>query len=729
MYNRLATALLLASAASASAQSERAITAADYTRAEKYLGTNVSGLVLNSGVRPTWLPDGRFWYRVTTADGAQYVTVDPARKTANRSKNCDAAVHNCTAEQPQRPGGAADATRNASVSPDGKRAVFIRDYNLWVRELANGQEKQLTTDGVKDFGYATDNAGWTRSDRAIALWSPDSKKVATYQQDERKVGEMHMVSTAVGHPTVQSWKYPLPGDSVIQMIHRVVIDVESGTLVRFKLPADAHRSTVCDHIVCGGRFADVQWFDDASKVAFVSSTRDHKQANLRIADANTGDIRDVLEERVATQYESGYGNTNWQVLPATNEVIWFSERDDWGNLYLYDLATGKLKHKITSGPGAVLRMLRVDDKTRTIYFVATGKEAGRDPYFRHLYRVGLDGRNQKLLTPENADHDVTLSPDGKYFTDSYSTPVTPPTAVLRDTNGALLLSLEKADISRLLATGWTPPIPITVKARDGKTDLYGLMYRPTQFDSTKKYPIINSIYPGPQSGSVGGYGSRAFNPARGDTRALSELGFVVVQIDAMGTPQRSKSFHDAYYGNMGDNGLPDHITGMKQLAQRHAWIDIDKVGIYGHSGGGFASADAIMRYPDFFKVAVSQAGNHDNRTYEDDWGERYHGLLTRNADGTTNYDDQANQNLAKNLKGKLLLAHGTLDGNVPPNNTLMLVNELIKHNKDFDLIMMPNRGHGFGGEAYMTRRRWDYFVKHLMGAEPPKEFQIGRPVS
>jgi len=294
--------------------------------------------------------------------------------------------------------------------------------------------------------------------------------------------------------------------------------------------------------------------------------------------------------------------------------------------------------------------------------------------------------------------------------------------VLRDMDGNRLVALEEADITRLRAAGWTPPIPFTVKARDGVTDLYGLMYRPTAFDSTGSYPIVNYLYPGPQSGSVG---SRAFSAARGDKRAIAELGFILVEVDAMGTPGRSKSFHDAYYGNMGDNGLPDQIAMIRQLAARHGYMDLERVGIYGHSGGGFAAADAILRYPDFYKVAVSQAGNHDNRTYEDDWGERYQGLLETSPDGATNYDNQSNQLLAENLRGKLLLAHGTMDSNVPPNNTLVLVNELIRHNKDFDLILFPNRGHGFGNEPYMMRRRWDYFVEHLMGAEPPKGYVIG----
>ncbi len=264
----------------------------------------------------------------------------------------------------------------------------------------------------------------------------------------------------------------------------------------------------------------------------------------------------------------------------------------------------------------------------------------------------------------------------------------------------------------------------TVNARDGVTDLHGLMYKPTALDPSKKYPIVNHIYPGPQSGSISG---RQFSPARGDAQALAELGFVVVEIDGMGTPWRSKTFHEAYYGDMGDNTLPDQVSGMQQLARRYPWIDIDRAGIYGHSGGGYAAAGAMFRYPDFFKVGVSEAGNHDNRSYEDDWGEKWQGLLQANPDGTTNYDNQANQLVARNLKGKLLLAHGTLDANVPPYNTLLVVDALIKANKDFDLLLLPNRGHGFGNEPYMIRRRWDYFVRHLLGAEPPHGYELRSP--
>jgi dipeptidyl-peptidase-4 len=710
-----------------SAQQAPVVTAADYARAELFLRENVFPLVTGMGVQPMWLTGDRFGYRNPTRAGSQFILVDPVKGTrvpcSPETDRCGGALDPREVSQVQPRGQRAFGTRPESLSPDGKRAAFIRNYNLWVRDIATARETQLTTDGLKDFGYATDNAGWIKSDRPVLIWSPDSKKIATFQQDDRPVGEMYLVNTKVGHPELSAWKYPLPGDSVIATIARVVINVDAPRVIRFQMPPDPHRSTLCDHVICrGSEWADVEWYPDGSHIAFVSTSRDHKHEVFRVADAATGAVRDVFREDVATQYESGNGMVNWRVLPASNEVIWFSERDDWGQLYLYDLTTGQLKSKITSGEGNVAQLRRVDQKSRTIWFVGNAKERGRDPYFRHFYKIGMDGKGLTLLTPENADHDIALSASGQYFVDSYSTPDVPPVTVVRDLTGKTIVTLEKGDISGLSAIKWKPPMPITVKARDGKTDLYGLMYVPTNLDRTKKYPIVNHIYPGPQTGSVGG---RSFAPARGDAQALAELGFIVVEIDGMGTPWRSKSFHDAYFGRMGDNTLPDQVAGMKELAARYPWIDINRAGIYGHSGGGFATADAMFRYPDFFKVGISEAGNHDQREYEDDWGERYQGLLARTPDGSDSYAPEANQLLAKNLKGKLLLAHGTMDDNVPPYNTLLVVNELIKANKDFDLILLPNRAHGFGNEPYMVRRRWDYFVKNLLGAEPPHEFQIG----
>ena len=709
--------LLLAVAAAPLWAQQRQLTVDDYARAERQLNASTSSLVTGMGVRPSWLPDGRFWYRATRASGQEFIAVDPSLKTSKTGFDTTGTGSR------RRPG----TPRNSSVSPDGNRAAFIRDHNLWIKDLASGRETQLTKDGIQDFGYATNNAGWVHSDDPVLTWSPDSKKIATFQHDGRGVSDMYLVRTKVGEPELEAWKYPLPGDSVIFRVSRVVIDIDAPggpKVVRFNMPPDQHRSTVSDHIACsGGTICDVQWYPDASHVAFVSSSRDHKRAWMRVANASTGEVRTLFEESMPTQVgDASFTENLWRVLPGSNELIWWSQRDNWTHLYLYNLATGQLKNRITSGDGNVNDIAFIDEKTRTIFFEGQGKEVGRDPYFRHFYRIGFDGRNQRLLTPENADHTISVAPNGQTFVDSYSTPSVPPVTVLRDMRGTVLMTLERADASRLFATGWKPPTQVTMKARDGKTDIYGLMWTPTRLDSTKKYPIVNYIYPGPQSGSVG---SRSFQTAVRDNQALAELGFVVVAIDGMGTPGRSKAFADAYYGDMGDNTLPDQIAGMKELAQRYRFIDIDKAGIWGHSGGGFATAAAMFRYPDFFKVGISESGNHDQRNYEDDWGERYQGLLNRGPSGD-NYADEANQTHARNLKGKLMLAHGALDNNVPPYNTWLVVDALQRANKDYDLVIFPNARHGFGDmSAYMMRRRWDYFVKNLQGNEPPKEYQMG----
>lgn len=690
---------------------------ARYEQAVQFLGSNTRPLVDRNGVRPVWLNDGTFWYIVSTPGGREYVLINPAdgsRKTATSQKEL-------LGDKTEKPVTRRRRSSLSIPSPDKQKEAFIRDWNLWVKDLATQKETQLTTDGIKDFGYATDNAGWRKSDRPILLWSPDSKKIATYQQDQRHVSDMHLVTTNVGAPTLKSWKYPLPQDKDIIRIHRVVIEVDQPKVIRLKLPADPRRGTLCDDISCSGSFDDNEWSTDSKYLAFVSSSRDHKIAQLRIADVSTGEVRDIFKEKVATQYESGQGTINWRYLTASNDIIWYSERDDWGHLYRYDISTGKLKNQITNGNFVVTRLLKVDQKNRVLYFMANGREEGRDPYFGHFYRVDFDGKNLQLLTPEDGHHSISLSPDGKYFVDNYSQPDVPTVAVLRDMTGKLISSLEKADISRLTATGWKAPQPITVKSRDEKWDLYGLMFTPTKLDPKQKYPVVNYIYPGPQGGGVG---RRSFSPSRGDHQALAELGFVVVVIDGTCNPDRSKSFHDACYGNMADNTLEDQISGLKQLAQQHPYMDLSRVGVWGHSGGGFATAAALFRYPEFYKVGISESGNHDNRNYEDDWGERYIGLMCPDQ---ANYEAQANQKLAENLQGKLLLAHGAMDDNVPPYNTYLVVDALIEANKDFDLIIFPNARHGYGADSpYMMRRRWDYFVRHLRGEEPPKEFDISR---
>ena len=754
------------------------ISLADYQRAEQFLSGNANPQVTGRILRQYWQENDRLVYQKSIENGYETLIADlvtGSKTTLFDAINLANAIGEITGEAPDsRELELRDIEVNAALnnirfrfdgddysldtasfklqqlqedpadeylSPDGSRAAFIRDHNLWLRDTLSNDVTQLTFDGQEDYGYATNNAGWLRDDGPVLLWSPDSQKIATFRHDGRNVGEMYLVTTEVGHSELDAWKYPLPGDDYIFMIERVVIHLdEQPRLVQLNMPPDPHRSTTADHIAGrGGRFLDVEWSADSDMLAFVSSSRDHKSATLRLADPETGEVRTVLNETVATYYEGGYRDANWRVLHDRNEFIWFSERDNWGHLYLHDLETGQLKRQLTQGSWPVLEVLQVDAAAGMVYFTAAGKEGG-DPYYHYLYRLSLDGGEPELLTPEPAHHEVDWSDSAEYFVDTYSTPDTPPVAVVRNTGGEIILPLEEADNSALVDAGWVAPEAFVVKARDQLTDLYGLLYRPSNFDPARSYPVLNYLYPGPQSGSVG---SRSFQPARRDKQAVAELGFIVVEVDAMGTPGRSKSFHDVYYGNMGDNGLPDQITTIRQLAAERPWMDLDRVGIWGHSGGGFASTGAILRYPEFYKVAVSGAGNHDNRNYEDDWGEKWQGLLETfpesdpvaegEDDGSsaprTNYDNQANQLLAENLQGKLLLAHGMLDDNVHPSNTLLVVQALIEAEKDFDLVVFPEARHGFGNGRYFMKKRWDYFVEHLLGVEPVADFRFGDNVN
>ncbi len=752
---------MVASMGQPNQDSNRQLTPQDYARAQGMMSDSLNDLILNRINSSGWTDDNRFWYNTNTSRGHRFIEVHPEDKTReplfDHSKLAKAlskkegkavdpdhlpfqrirfsddgkriffmhySYHLETGELKQhkdkqgRPG----LFEAASISPDGKKELFIRDHNLWVRKTPSGDEEQLTEKGKKDFGYATNNAGWIKSDEPVVLWSPDSKKIATFRQDARQVKDMYLTTTNVGHPELEAWNYPLPGDENIFRLHRVIIHLDPLKVVPLKKGPDAQRSTITDHVAgYDGKLLDAQWSEDGSRLAFVSTSRDYQQVTLRIADAQTGEVREVLTENTNTFFESGFSEPNWRVFFDEDRVLWFSNRDNWGHLYMYNLKTGEMIRQVTEGNWNMKRIVEIDHDREVIYFVGSCREPG-NPYHEYLYKISMDGTGLECLTPEGGHHELSFSPNGKYFVDSWSSVEEPAVTVLRDMEGDVMMELEEEDISRLLKTGWQKPELIKAKARDGQTDLYGIMYKPTDFDPNKQYPIINQIYPGPQSGSVRRFSFRA----QSSRQALAELGFVVVAINGMGTPGRSKSFHDAYYGNMGDNTLPDQITVMKQLAGRHSWIDIDRAGIYGHSGGGYASADAIMRYPDFFKVAVSQSGNHDNRNYEAPWGEKWHGLLKRYGQDSTSYHSQANQLLAENLEGHLLLAHGMMDDNVPPYNTLLVVQELIKANKDFDLILFPNSRHGYRYNDYMTRRRWDYFVKHLMGATPPKEYDFSQ---
>jgi dipeptidyl aminopeptidase/acylaminoacyl peptidase len=760
-------ALLVCATAPALAQTPQ-VTAADYARAESRLAHKTAPLVDDLVTGFTWLGDGSVWFKRQDAKGDRFERFDPATgKTTplfDQAKLADAlsraggkpvkadklpvTAYNAAAEGGfvidaggTRYACTADTRRNRCIavkpagtepgarSPDGRREAFIRDWNLWVRDAAGGNETQLTFDGVKDYGYATDNAGWKRTDNAILVWSPGSDRIATFQQDQRRTSTMTLVATNVGAPKVEQWKYPFVGDEHVTMIERVIIDLtgDKARTIRLQMPPDQHRSTCSDDLECSDGWEDVQWAKDGNTLAFVSTDRGHKSARLRVADARTGAIREVYQETVRTQYQSApaLDSVNWRYLPDSNEFLWFSQASGWGHLYLHDLTTGKRKRQLTRGDWNVTRIGHLDPATRTLWLRGVGREAGRDPYFVHYYKLNLDGGDVQLLTPEDAHHAITPSPDGRHFVDVHSTIATAPVAVLRDANGAQVAELARADLTRLKASGWVAPEAFTVKARDGKVTLHGQLFKPSGFDANAKYPVVTYIYPGPQVGSIR---SRGFVPAHLDHQALAELGFVVIAVDGTCTPLRSKAFQDACYGNMIDNTLPDQVAALKQLAARHAWIDATRAGMWGHSGGGNATATAMFKYPDVYKVGIAESGNHDNLSYEDDWAERYHGLLRKKRDGTTNYTAQDNAAHAGKLKGKLFLIHGMMDDNVPPQNTLLVVDALVKANKDFDLLLLPHAKHGFGRDGYyVMRRRWDYFVQHLLGATPPATYEIKPP--
>ena len=763
--------LALGMATVACAQPGRVYTDADYSRAAALLTGNTRNLVDHAVTAAYPMRGNRFWYldtdhgvptpmvvnahKQTKAEAYDVAAMDLALHTAGLPESDPKkifldnlaledndttavitainGVYRCTLSTPysctrtklpfitavRRRG---VGTTDAVVSPDGKRAVFIRNWNLWVRNIETRTERQLTTDGVPNFGYATDNAGWQHSERAIVAWAPDSRHVATFLQDQRGTGEFRKMTTAAGPPRVETWKYPFVGDANVTMIQRVIVDADTATTVRLQMPPDQHRSTLCDDVSCNGGWDDVQWAKDSQTLAFVSTSRDHKREQVRIATVANGAVRDVFEETASTFLESGYETVNWRYLSERKQILWWSQRSNWGQLSLFSSVTGRQLNPVTTGAWNVGEVLYVNESNGDLILTGLGREGGADPYFRKVYATNLNGKEIRLLTPEDGDHVAEVSSDGQYFIDSYSTPQTPPIATLRDRNGKVLLPLAEGFIGRLKAAGWVPPETFHVKGHDGTTDVYGLLFKPAQFDPSRKYPIINYIYPGPQGGSFGPHG---FLASRVDSNALAQLGFAVVSIEGMGNPKRSKAFHAADLNDIGINALPDQVSGMKELAARYPWIDTNRTGMWGHSGGGNATAAMMFRYPGVVKVGIAESGNHQNLDYEDDWDEKWVGLLQRGADGKSNYDSQANAQYAKNLTGKLMLAHGLLDDNVPVENTMLVVDALEKANKNFDLILFPQAHHGYADMGpYMMRRRWDYFIANLMGAVPPAAFAM-----
>lgn len=746
------------------------VSSSEYARAEQFVFYNAERMTAGLSVAPRWLGPSRFWYRNDAYGGHEFVMVDAAARTrrpafdharlaaalseaadtayeADRLPftelefvgegtirfhtsdtarwDCDIGTYTCRGPDSIPP------VTDRIVGPDGALAAFSRDEDLWVRDVASGEERSLSGDGAADYGYAVRGEGCCEeitnrrsgfSPPPVLAWSPDGTRIATHRYDERNVEMLHLLEAKTGRPVLHSYRYALPGDSVVPTWELHVFDVASGEGVRVAVDPIVGSFTGADTA-----WTQVQWTRSGDEIFFTRPSRDHRTQELMAADPATGSARSVIVETGPTYVELNQVTSippAWKVIGDGAEVIWYSERSGWGHLYLYDARTGVLENAITSGTWLVLELLHVDETARQVYFTAVGREPDRDPYRRHLYRASLDGGGVQLLTPEDADHDVTASPDGRWFLDTRGNRDEAPVTVLRDRSGAVAMTVQEGDISPLLEAGWEPPVRFVAKARDGVTDVYGYLWLPPNLEEGVRYPVVDYIYPGPQIGPIRTPGFTA--GPRGQGHALAELGFIAFVVDAIGTPYRSKAFHDGYYRNMGDNGIPDHISALKQLALSYP-VDLDRVGIFGHSGGGFSSTDAILRWPDFFKVAVSGAGNHDNRGYHFPWGEKYQGLLETGEDGSTNYDDQANQNLAANLKGKLLLHYGTLDDNVHPNMTLLVAQALIEANRDFDMLVFPNRNHGYAREPYLIRRTWDYFVRHLMGSEPPREYPLVEP--
>ena len=649
--------------------------------------------------------------------------------------------------------------RWASVSPDDKVVVFARNHNLYMMDAVNylkAQKKaddptivetQLTTDGTEDFGYTrrindqdrieiqrereqqdqqqTEQRNDTeqqqdknaRAPSITIFWSKDSKKFAAVRLDQRKVAKLWVINSLSNpRPTLESYPYVMPGETNAPQANLEVFDIGAKSRTLMKTTGFKDQMVVVESERPSARArehekTELLWAGPGSdKVYFSRISRDMHRVDICAADTSSGETKAVIQERMNTYIDS----KPLRVINNGSELIFWSERDGWGHYYLYD-ANGNLKNQITHGEFVAEDIMGVDEKARAAYITADGREDGEDPYYVHFYRVNLDGSGMKLLDPGDESHAISMSDDARYFVDNSSRINSAPHSVLFDAQGGTLLTLEATDLAPMMQAGYKFPEPFKVKGDDGITDLYGVMYKPFDFDPTKKYPIIAFVYPGPQTESV----NKTFTP-RSPNIMLSQLGFIVIEVgNRGGNPHRSKWYHTFGYGNLRDYGLADKKAAIEQLAERYSFIDIDRVGIWGHSGGGFMTAAAMLIYPDFFKVGVSESGNHENNIYNRSWSEKHHGVKeVADKDGNIRfeYEIEKNSSIAKNLKGHLLLSTGDIDDNVHPGNTLRLVDALIKANKRFDMIVLPGQRHGYGPEAdYFSWIRADYFCKYLLG--------------
>lgn len=652
----------------------------------------------------------------------------------------------------------------AQVSPDKQTIIFARGHNLFMMDAKNFelakkkaddpaiQETQLTTDGERYYGFAansqggqgqqqeqqqdgdTQQEGETRQaaaqseldkkfgprTRAVgASWAQDNKKFSVNRTDSRKVGDLWVInSLANPRPRLETYKYGMPGEENQPQAELHVFDIAAKTGLKlqteaFKDQQMALATAPITNIQRERQETTSRWLSPTSdKIYFNRTSRDLKRIDVVEADTITGEPRTVVAERSNTYIEL----QPLRLLNGGKQAIHWSERDGWGHYYLYD-AAGKVIRQITSGEFVCTGIVGVDEKTRALYFTAVGREPGEDPYFPHFYRANIDTGEIKLLNPGNASHAASMNDKATFFVDNSSRVDMAPESVLYDTMGNKVMDLEKTDVTALLEAGFKYPEPFAVKADDGITDLYGTMYKPFDFDPSKKYPVILFVYPGPQTESV----TKTFSPRNANV-ALANVGFIVVEVgNRGGSPQRSKWYHNYGYGNLRDYGVTDKKMAIEQLAKRHGWIDLERVGIYGHSGGGFMTAAAMFGYPDFFKVGVSQSGNHDNAIYNRWWSEKHDGVKELEKEGkiTFEYDIDKNQDIAANLKGKLLLITGDIDNNVHPAGTYRVIDALIRANKRFDFILLPGQRHGYTTMGdYVFWRRADYFAQHLLGAAP-----------
>lgn len=624
----------------------------------------------------------------------------------------------------------------ASVSPDGQTVVYAKDCNLYRMSIADYRkaqkdekdstivEIQLTKDGSEHFGYGipysilnTDTLCNGKRRGVWGYWSPDSKHFVTVVTDERKVKDLWVInSTASPRPTLETYRYQMPGEMDAPEDHLYIFDMTTNTRKEIRTAAWKNQTLMLENRPYQMKERDAElipvvWQGDNNRFFLTRSSRDLHRIDVCTYTIGQDSIVPIVKERMNTYQET----RPIQVFNGGKEFIQWSERDGWAHLYLYD-DQGNLKNRITKGPWHVERVVKVDPATRTIYFTANGREANENPYYEHLYKVNADGSGLKRLTEGEYFHETDMDDDARFIVDNYSRVNTVPNAVLIDRNGNKVMDLQESDFSQLFAAGYQFPELFTVKAADGVTDLYGVMYKPYNFDSTKVYPIVDYVYPGPQVEAV----YYPFTRMSVRTDRLAQAGFIVISVGQRGGhPSRSKWYHNYGYGNMRDYPLADHKAAVEQLAARYKYIDIDRVGIHGHSGGGFMSTAAILQYPDFYKASVSCAGNHDNRIYNRWWSETHHGVkeeITEKGDTTFVYKIATNPEIAKQLKGHLMLVHGDIDNNVHPANTIRVVDALIRANKRFEMLILPGQRHGFGDmDEYFYWRMVDFFSRWLNG--------------